>query len=357
MASPVIGTLPPAPTRSDPANFNVVSETFVAELSTLVDDINAFGTFLNTNSTIIGSALNSTTLGQSTPAAGAFTSFSSTGISDIATVISLALSNSSVELGKVNSAFTIRRGEADQQLNISGGSTVDLGANIKLYAESHATLAKDLKFRSSGVDLLNWDNSADLWTFKKPVLFDASTAVQILANNSQGHIRLTNDVVEQWITLQNSGDILFTTGNAPGSGGVTVGRVQNDALAASNNETLMTRARTDAAYAKLVNTGLLRVVGFANITNGSSGSFNVDINGGFSSITRTATGAYAFVFDVARASSSDYIVHVQYTGGTTSRTLAVNNLLTTGFTTHSKIISSGGATDAPSHTTVYEVVT
>ena len=163
MAAPIIGTLPPAPTRSDPANFNSVSETFVAALATLVTDVNGFGTYLGTNSTIIGAALNSTTMGLVTPAAAEFTAFKAVG---------LELANITAIFGVSGNAFSIRRGVQDQSLNLVGGNNANDGANIQLFGSTHATKAKDILFRSNALEILTWDNSLDLWTFKKEVVFD-----------------------------------------------------------------------------------------------------------------------------------------------------------------------------------------
>lgn len=73
MAAPLISALPTAPTRSDPAGFNSTAETFVTALATLRSEINAFGAWLNTNSTIVGGQLDDTVIGGNTPAAGTFT--------------------------------------------------------------------------------------------------------------------------------------------------------------------------------------------------------------------------------------------------------------------------------------------
>lgn len=63
MAAPTITILPDAPSISQPATFQVDAATFVAALPTLQAEINAFGAWLNTNSTIIGSELNAMLIG------------------------------------------------------------------------------------------------------------------------------------------------------------------------------------------------------------------------------------------------------------------------------------------------------
>ncbi len=60
---------------------------------------------------------------------------------------------------------SLRRGKDDAEVQISGGSTVALGGNVVLYGEDHATLAKDIHFRS-GTDIkLLWDDSDDHFDF------------------------------------------------------------------------------------------------------------------------------------------------------------------------------------------------
>ena len=53
MAAPTITTLPTAPSRSDPANFNTRAEAMIVAIADMVAELNSYGTYLNSN-TLIG---------------------------------------------------------------------------------------------------------------------------------------------------------------------------------------------------------------------------------------------------------------------------------------------------------------
>lgn len=57
------------------------------------------------------------------------------------------------------------RGLTDDLLNLSGGSTATLGANIRLFAESHVGNANDIQFRVDGAVITLWDDSDSHWDF------------------------------------------------------------------------------------------------------------------------------------------------------------------------------------------------
>ena len=57
----------------------------------------------------------------------------------------------------------IIRGATDQAMGITGGSTVNLGANIFLYGEAHGTKGKDIDLRTDGTTRLGWDDSETQW--------------------------------------------------------------------------------------------------------------------------------------------------------------------------------------------------
>ncbi|MDK3020764.1 peptidase G2 autoproteolytic cleavage domain-containing protein [Pseudodonghicola flavimaris] len=74
MAIPSLTALTNPPARaSAPANYVSSMDSWLASLVTLVTEFNTLVSYLNTNSTIIGSALNGTSIGLTTPAASKFT--------------------------------------------------------------------------------------------------------------------------------------------------------------------------------------------------------------------------------------------------------------------------------------------
>ncbi|WP_417462847.1 hypothetical protein [Kordiimonas sp.] len=59
----------------------------------------------------------------------------------------------------------ISRGTTNSDLILSGGSAYNMGANIRLRGESHATEANDIVFAVGGSTVANFDYSASLWNF------------------------------------------------------------------------------------------------------------------------------------------------------------------------------------------------
>ena len=65
-----------------------------------------------------------------------------------------------------NTNPTIKSADADGFLNLSGGTTSSVGTQIRLYAESHATAANDITFRSGGSAVLQYNASTPVWNFQ-----------------------------------------------------------------------------------------------------------------------------------------------------------------------------------------------
>jgi len=62
-------------------------------------------------------------------------------------------------------------------MNLSGGPSITSGASLLLYGPSHATLAKDVEFRSDANIELHYDDSASIWDFNEnQIVIDKTTA-------------------------------------------------------------------------------------------------------------------------------------------------------------------------------------
>jgi hypothetical protein len=73
---------------------------------------------------------------------------------------------------EVTGLIELNRGDSAGNLNVSGGTSSSLGANIFLYAESHASLANDILFRVATSTKLSWDNSATNWNYQGTDIVD-----------------------------------------------------------------------------------------------------------------------------------------------------------------------------------------
>jgi len=74
-------------------------------------------------------------------------------------------------------------GAGASNLNISGGSSVALGSNLRLHGQTHATQANDFVVQVAQTDVLHYDDSLLLWDFKgKKIISDG----QIVLDNVQG---------------------------------------------------------------------------------------------------------------------------------------------------------------------------
>mgnify|MGYP006405946793 FL=1 len=56
-------------------------------------------------------------------------------------------------------------GDADGELFVGPSTTKDLGGNLVLYGQSHASKANDIEFRATAATELGYDDSASAWNF------------------------------------------------------------------------------------------------------------------------------------------------------------------------------------------------
>ena len=59
--------------------------------------------------------------------------------------------------------YSLSLGNSSGNFNLSGGSSSTEGANLYLYAENHATQARDIIFRTDGTQVLAYDSSQGKW--------------------------------------------------------------------------------------------------------------------------------------------------------------------------------------------------
>lgn len=155
---------------------------------------------------INGGTIDGTIIGGTTPAAGTFTTitttgaFTSVGIDDNATAEALDLTNSMAVWGNnTDEAFYHRRTDEDGYMLIGGGATVSTGGNIRLFGDSHATFPGDIQFRN-GTDVVgDWDESAGEWTFtgttKLTVLTATPSGTTVFTDTRNEGVWITTDSV------------------------------------------------------------------------------------------------------------------------------------------------------------------
>ena len=97
--------------------------------------------------------------------------------------------------------------DTDGITTISAGISVNLGANIRLYGDTHATQASDLILRSNTTDIAHYDLSATKWDFQaNDVQVDTDTLYVDAANDRVG---VNTDTPST--ALDVKGTILVTT--------------------------------------------------------------------------------------------------------------------------------------------------
>lgn len=108
MSYPAFSEFPPIPQRSAPeADFDSKMYALFQHFATTHrDELIALGQFLQENSTVIGGALNDTTIGLTTPAAGAFTSLDVSGRIEVGTGLSAGESRS-ISSGDITTRFFV----------------------------------------------------------------------------------------------------------------------------------------------------------------------------------------------------------------------------------------------------------
>lgn len=136
--------------------------------------------------TISGGTINGAVIGGTTPAAATVTSLTTTGIADIGNIIRLT-----------GSSKVLRADVNDSSVYVSGGDGSADGANIRLYGGAHGTQARDILFRSNGVTLSHWDQSALEWIQHYPhvfrdnvsAFFGTSSDLEIIHDGGTSRIR------------------------------------------------------------------------------------------------------------------------------------------------------------------------
>lgn len=118
----------------------------------------------------------------------------------------------------VRNAASLLRANATSAINISGGSTEALGANLVLYGENHSVAANDISFRSGSSTRLSWDNSLNRWSFVGNDVIDIAALHRSVDNSSvtiaggNGTTSGGRLVLYGQSNSTNGNDILFTVG-------------------------------------------------------------------------------------------------------------------------------------------------
>jgi len=73
--------------------------------------------------------------------------------------------NTTIGATTIDSTGYIYRTSDTSSVTMSGGTSQNVGANIRLYGSSHATNPSDILFRDNTTDVMVYDNSAATWTF------------------------------------------------------------------------------------------------------------------------------------------------------------------------------------------------
>ena len=92
----------------------------------------------------------------------------------------------------INGVFALVRASAASALTVSGGTNGALGANIRLFGESHASQANDIEFRTGGTVRMRWDQIGSRWDFQDTNLYGVSA---IIRNTTNDTLFLTADTV------------------------------------------------------------------------------------------------------------------------------------------------------------------
>ncbi|KKK70852.1 hypothetical protein LCGC14_2919810, partial [marine sediment metagenome] len=101
-----------------------------------------------------------------------------------------------------------RAGVTNSTLQLSGGSTRDLGGNIILYGESHGSKAFDLEFRASTTVRLEWDNSELKFTVTGKLTITDLVQTKASHSGAGSPFRIPHGVAPTSLT---NGDIWTTT--------------------------------------------------------------------------------------------------------------------------------------------------
>jgi len=130
---------------------------------------------------INGGTIDGTVIGGTTPAAGTFTTFTSTGIDDNATTETLQLGNSQADWGQSGNTFTHLRNVTDSWMAFSGSTAVNTGANVLCYGDAHASSPNVLRLRQGSTDAIRIDTNIEI---SKNLELDGADIFQALATDA-----------------------------------------------------------------------------------------------------------------------------------------------------------------------------
>lgn len=137
--------------------------------------------------------------------------FTSPGIDDDATAVSLTIGNSSCVMGQANTIWTMYHRDTDQYVLISGGSGANNGPNLVLYGEAHASSPGDIKLRSDGTTVYLYDDSLGTHTFNG----------QIITSTGQINFPNTQNPSSDLNVLDDYQEVTSWTPTLGGSGGTS----------------------------------------------------------------------------------------------------------------------------------------
>jgi hypothetical protein len=130
---------------------------------------------------INGGTIDGTVIGGTTPAAGTFTTFTSTGIDDNATTETFQLGNAQADWGQSGNTFTHLRNVTDSWMAFSGSTAVNTGANVLCYGDAHSTSPNVLRLRQGSTDAIRIDTNIEI---SKNLELDGADIFQALATDA-----------------------------------------------------------------------------------------------------------------------------------------------------------------------------
>lgn len=240
---------------------------------------------------VTGGTIDGVTIGGSTPAAGTFTTFTSTGIDDNTTGETLQLADTIANVGQSGLAFTIARNVNDQALFLSAGGNNSQGASIHMYGGAHSSLASDLQFKRNTTLTYQMDGATGDHVWYQD---DGSTALLTL-DASTGNATFSNDL---FVSSTNAGSanrlIVQNSGNIGGSDAVlyvrTAGNSSGDPVAWFSVDGVQTWAigtdNSDGNKFKISNGTSLGTSDVLEIDTSRNATFNNDltVSGAFTSV-------------------------------------------------------------------------
>lgn len=223
-------------------------------------DLGTVTTMVLSGGTISGVTINNSAIGGSTPAAGAFTTLSSSGIASLAD-ITLTAANPEI-LG----------GDADGITYLSGGASTALGSSIRLHGNTHATLADDFMVYGSGTLQAHYDDSASTWDFQANAITTTGAAGFGVAAQSSA----VSVVASRGLHIPSS--IL----GAPSTNGLTIDYAAPNvrfAPGAAGGDYIFYSATISGEIFRLANSGLATFAGDINFSQANPEILGGDADG------------------------------------------------------------------------------